>query len=552
MTPTPTAVRRPGRRTGRRTAAAALAAALLVAPLGACSDGAGTTPGPAGSPDGAPNPGGRLSFGLGYDPACLDPQQAGGNDSLNIGRQLVDSLTDQDPDTGEIVPWLATSWEVSPDATEFTFTLRDDATFADGTPVDAEAVQANLDGIAALGAQSTLGASYLSGYAETVVEDPRTARVVFDRPSAQFLQATSTMTLGLISTESTALSVEERCAGEFVGSGPFVLTGWTPAQSATVDRRDDYAWPSANADHEGPAHLDGIDFTVVPEASVRTGSIVSGQLDAFMNVLPADEAQLAGAGITVSARANPGISFALVPNLDRPVAGDDAVRAAISAAIDRDLVVDTVLTPSYRRATGPLTSSNPAYTDLSDLLQVDVEGAARTLDQAGWTVGDDGIRAKDGTRLSATVIYITNFAGSEPALELVQQQLRAIGIELVLQEVQLAEYAQAREDGDADFSWNSLTRADGDVLRTVYGSPATLPLPDDDPLLDELAAQGAEPDRDARQELLDGIQRELLERHLSIPVLEFSTVVATAPHVHDVRFEASSRLSFYDTWVDGE
>lgn len=537
--------RAPHRRTAR-AAGSALATTTALALLAACSAG-GTPAGEASTPSGEPVDGGRLSFGLGYDPTCLDPQQAGGNDSLNIGRQLVDSLTDQDPETGEIVPWLATSWEASDDATRFTFVLRDDATFADGTPVDAAAVRANLDGVAALGARSTLGASYLDGYVETLVEDEHTATVVFDHPSAQFLQASSTMTLGLVSVDSTTLSADERCAGDFVGSGPFVLTDWQAGRSASVDRRDDYAWPSSLAGHEGPAHLDGIDYEVVPEASVRTGSIVSGQLDAFMNVLPIDEAQLEGAGVTVSARANPGISFALVPNLERPVAGDDAVREAISAAIDRDQVVETVLTPSYRAATAPLTSSNPAWTDLGDLLALDVDRATAALDDAGWVPGDDGVRVKDGTPLSATVLYITNFSASQNILELVQQQLREVGIDLVLREVPLAEYTQAREQGDYDFSWQSLTRADGDVLRTVYG---TLRLDTDDPLLATLDAQAAEPDPAARQDLLADAQRTLLERHLTIPVMEFTTVIASAPHVHDIRFEASSRLSFYDAWVE--
>jgi len=532
-----------------RAAGAALGTTVVAALLAACSTGGGAPGAVAPTATGEPVEGGRLSFGLGYDPTCLDPQQAGGNDSLNIGRQLVDSLTDQDPETGEIVPWLAESWEVSDDATRFTFVLRDDATFADGTPVDAAAVQANLDGVAALGARSTLGASYLDGYVETVVEDESTATVVFDSPSAQFLQASSTMTLGLVSVDSTALTADERCAGDFVGSGPFVLTDWQPGRSAAVDRRDDYAWPSALAGHDGPAYLDGIDYEVVPEPSVRTGSVVSGQLDAFMNVLPSDEARLEGAGVTVAARANPGISFALVPNLARPVPGDDAVREAVSAAIDRAQVVDTVLTPSYRAATAPLTSSNPAWTDLGDLLVLDVDRATSVLDAAGWVPGEDGVRVKDGERLSAKVLYITNFSASQQILELVQQQLAALGVELVLHEVPLAEYTQAREQGDYDFSWQSLTRADGDVLRTVYRG---LGLDADDPLLATLDAQAAEPDPAARQELLADAQRTLLERHLTIPVMEFTTVIASAPHVHDIRFEASSRLSFYDAWVEAE
>lgn len=529
-------------------ASAATAAALLLA---GCASSGTAAPG-ASAGGGEPQSGGTLRFGLGYDPTCLDPQQAGGNDSLNIGRQLVDSLTDQDPETGEIVPWLATSWEVSPDAKTFTFTLRDDATFADGTPVDAAAVQANLDGIAELGAQATLGSSYLDGYAQTVVVDPQTARVEFSEPSAQFLQATSTMTLGLFSVASTTLSVEDRCAGEFVGSGPFTLTDWQPAQSATLERRDGYAWPSSIAGHEGEAYLDSIEYSVVAEPSVRTGSLQSGQLDAFMNVLPTDEEPLKATGQTVSARTNPGISFALLPNTDRPVGGDEEVRLAISEAIDRQEVVDTVLTPSYKPATSPLSSSNPGYTDLGDLLTFDLDAAKDRLDADGWEPGDDGIRTKDGQRLQADVVYLTNFAASEQILQLVQQQLVKAGVDLQLRQVTMAEYPEVQKVGDYDFSWTNLTRADGDVLRTVYGASGRnlARLTADDAVNTPLDAQAAEADADARLALLADAQTQLLERALSIPVMEFSTVIATAPTVHDLRFEASSRLSFYDTWIE--
>ena len=70
--------------------------------------------------------------------------------SLIVGRQLTDSLLDQNPDTGEIVPWLASEWDVSDDLTSYTFTLRDGVTFSDGTPLTSDVVAANFDAIVAL------------------------------------------------------------------------------------------------------------------------------------------------------------------------------------------------------------------------------------------------------------------------------------------------------------------------------------------------------------------------------------------------------------------
>ena len=95
----------------------------------------------------------------------MDPQQVGSNVSIYVARQLADSLTDQDPETGEIQPWLAESWDVSDDLTRFTFHLRDGVTFSDGSALDSADVRASFDAVAGdLGASAPLAASYLAGY----------------------------------------------------------------------------------------------------------------------------------------------------------------------------------------------------------------------------------------------------------------------------------------------------------------------------------------------------------------------------------------------------
>ncbi|NJA57654.1 ABC transporter substrate-binding protein, partial [Streptomyces sp. NEAU-H3] len=142
----------------RLSSRTALAGSLLAVTLLAsgCSGSSGTANGDSGHP----RTGGTLRIGLDYDPVCLDPQQSALGQSLDVGRQLVDSLTDQDPRDGKAVPWLATRWKADHEATRFTFTLRAGATFSDGTPVDARAVKANFDAVHELGAAASRGAVY--------------------------------------------------------------------------------------------------------------------------------------------------------------------------------------------------------------------------------------------------------------------------------------------------------------------------------------------------------------------------------------------------------
>ncbi len=254
----------------------------------------------AGGDAGPPRPGGTVHYGLSLAPTCSDPAQSSTNQTLYVTRQIVDSLTDQDPATGEIRPWLADRWEVSPDARTFTFHLHPGVTFSDGTALTATSVQKNFDAVVntLTGAKAPLAASYLAGYTGTTVPDPLTAEVRFAEPNAQFLQASSTPQLGILSEATTAKPAEQRCLGDDIGSGPFVYTDYRQGSSATLAKRAGYDWGSAVFGHRGEAYLDGIEFRVVPESGVRTGSLSSGQLDAISDALPQDVPLIEGSGGT--------------------------------------------------------------------------------------------------------------------------------------------------------------------------------------------------------------------------------------------------------------
>jgi peptide/nickel transport system substrate-binding protein len=537
----------PSRRATRPAAAAAAltTTALLLTACSGGSTGTGAATDAAASAE--PVAGGDLRFAITVDSRCIDPQQVGNNDAIAVARQTVASLTAQDPESGEIVPWLAESWEVGDDASSYTFHLRDDATYADGTPVDAASVKTNFDAIVALGATASLGSQYLVGYEGTTVVDPLTVTVDFAAPSAQFLQASSTFSLGLLSPASAALTPEERCAGDYVGSGPFAVESYTPDQEVVLTKVPGYAWGSAADDHTGEAYLDTVTFQVIPESSVRAGSLQSGQIDATAAIAAVDQPQFDGNGFWLQQRANPGVAYQLFPNESSALASDEAVRVAISKGIDRQQIVDTVLTERDQAATAVLSHSTPLYESLADDLAYDPDGAVEVLEDAGWELGDDGIREKDGRRLSTTVTF-----WQDPApLELVQQQLRQIGVDLQLQHVEIAESTAIKADGDFDFDYYNLTRSDPDVLRSVFSANARnvnkrTPSEVDD-LLDRSAAAT---DAAERAELVTQASRLLIEQGHAIPVYELSTTIAAADRVHGLAFEGSSRIDFYDAWVD--
>ncbi|MDQ7905129.1 ABC transporter substrate-binding protein [Phytohabitans sp. ZYX-F-186] len=540
---------RPGQRRRPSTLARAgvgLAAAATL--LVACSSGDGAA---SSSASDTPRRGGALKIGVAGDPGCLDPQQNGNASSINISRQVVDSLTDLDPQTGATAPWLATSWTVNPDATQFTFTLRDGVTFSDGSPLTAEVVKKNFDTVVTLGAATSLVTGYLAGYQGTTALDAHTVRVDFKQPNAGFLQATSVVQLGILSAGTVAKSAAERCqAGNLVGTGPFVLESYTANQSALLNRRAGYAWPSEVSRHRDEAYLDSVEFDIVSEASVRTGALQSGQLDAVTDVQPDDEASFGSGGFSLLARANPGVVNTLFPKPTSAFAADPVIRKAIQTGLDRSQLT-AVLSGSYQPATSVLAKTTPGYKDEQPALKSDPAAAGKLLDDAGWAKGGDGIRAKDGRRLSLDVVFISSVVTNQSVLAVVQQQLKDLGIELKLRPLAVADYLKAAQDPTVNFTFGNFTRPDLDILRSAFSSAAaTSPKLTDDALEQLYVRARSTADATARAAIGAEIQDRLIAGAYAIPVYELSQVAAHSGAVRGLRFESSSRLVFYDTWLD--
>ncbi|MER6452044.1 ABC transporter substrate-binding protein [Streptomyces sp900105245] len=531
-------------RTSRWAALTALVTTSVL--LTACgSDG-----GDSGSGTGQPKSGGTLTFAVGSDAGCVDPQQVASNETIYSVRQIVDSLTDQDPKTGKIVPWLAKSWDISSDTTTFTFHLRSGVTFSDGSKLTAQVVKDNFDAVPKLGALGTLAEGYLSGVKSTTVVDPLTVKVTFSQPNAQFLQATSTHSLGIESSTSVKKTPQQKCSDGVIGSGPFVLKQYVQNQSITLAKRTAYAWGSSLWSKKGEAYLDKLVFKVVPEAGVRAGSLQSGQVDAVSSVGKANEAALKGGQVTLRRRANPGVVFGLGLNNSRPLFKDAKVRRAILYAIDRQQIADTVFPTGTQPATSVLAHTTPDYTDLASGLTFDAAKAKSLLDGAGWRTGSDGVRAKDGKKLSLTIKWFPNAATNQPALELIQQQLKAVGVEVVLKQLQITQFAPTLQSGDYDAVWGNVTRADPDILRSSFSTKLAnfyrLPASSLDSALSE---QAATVEAAKRRQLVTQAQRLIVQNARYVPVVELQTQLGVAKKVHDLNFDASSRIQLHDTWI---
>ena len=196
--------------------------------------------------------------------------------SDSLGRLLnsfLDPLVWQ-PEPGKFVPGLATSWQVTPDATRYTFTLREGVKFHDGTPFNAAAVKATFDRIVDPQLKALL-IGQLGPYDGTDVLGDHQIRVRFKEPYPLFLHYLSAVALRPVSPAGV-----KKWGADFgqnlVGTGPFALTKFTPSE-ITFERFADYNWAPAFLDHKGPAYLDQVVLRFVPEASTRLIALERGE-----------------------------------------------------------------------------------------------------------------------------------------------------------------------------------------------------------------------------------------------------------------------------------
>lgn len=552
----PMALRTKSPRRSRLAALGAITAATLLT-VTACSTPAGETaqePTSA-TEDAAPATGGTLKVGFSDDVGNYDPHQRPQLTSRTISRQIADTLTDQDPATGEIVPFLATSWDISEDATAFTFTLREDVTFSDGTPLTAEVVKANLDRVVEIGPLAYIGAGLLRNYVGTEVVSDYVLTVTFSEPNAQFLQATSVASLSILAPATLEADPEAVAAGDVIGSGPYVLTSYDPNAGIVLTAREDYAWGSQLYENTGRAHFDTVEVSFIEEPVTLAGAVTSGQLDYAYILDAASVPTLEGAGAQVISTPMPAITIPIVPLLHREIWADENTRRALSFATDRETIVQTVYGGHFPAATGVLTTSNPGYVDLSSELTYDPDRAIALLVEAGWTeTGDDGVRAKaDGTRLSLEIQYTSTGTG-ELLLQLLQQQWAQVGIEFRLTPVaDLSEYTLHTYPFDLT-TW-SQTRADADVLRTVYSSfyenQSFLYGHADEDVDALLGTLQSTVDPAERLKVSEEVQRLLIERGYTVPLYDRIQFAGASATVDGVATDIEGKPLFVDFYRAG-
>lgn len=468
-------------------------------------------------------PGGDLVIVMdgNIEPANPDPQVHGIVETQMIATLVADSLVCQDPETHEYRPWLAESWELSPDYLTWTFDLREDVRFQDGTAFNAEAVKANLDRMLAPETQSVESAARLGPVDSIEVVDEYTVKVTHERPYVQFLEAFAFMNAPMWSPTAFEEYGLDEFAEHLVGSGPFIFDEWAPGSHMTFVRNPDYNSVPACVDHTGPALADSLTVQWVAEPGVRGRMVEVG--DAHIAYIPPEYAAryLESPDHDLVSGYNPGSGMQWVMNTLRFPLDDVQVRRALVHAIDKEAIAEVLYDGQLIVSYSSCTPISPCcwHDGAKEMYPYDPDRANTLLDEAGWELTDAGIREKDGERLEISLMAISGFMDLAEAME---PFLRAVGVRAQLETVPWTVQYERAIAGDFGIVFERMRNVDPQHLMIMYHSEERGPggwawtgFADEE--LDELIEEGASIfDLEERCEYYVEAQKIIMENALTL------------------------------------
>lgn len=389
--------------------------------------------------------GGTYRMALVTDPPTLDPAQATDTTSSAVIRQLFDGLLELD-ERMQPVPGLAERWTVSKDQRVYTFHLRPGVRFHHGRELTARDVKASFER-AARGKrpwvfEKIVGApEWIRGEGAGIrgirVPDARTVEITLERPFTPF-----PMLMAYDAAFVVPVEVAERLGPAFatqpVGTGPFRLVAW---------RHDDQLVLEAFPGHfRGAPHLDRVVYRIIPEETTRFAEYRAGNLEHVDVPTGHFRAIRADPVLAKELHVWPTLgTYALRFTVTRPPFDNQKVRQALNHAIDKEAIAQVILEGSVVPARGVLPPGMPGYDPELVGYPYDPERARRLLGEAGYP-GGRGLPP-------ITLHYNTNPLHRRIA-ELVQAQLRALGVSIQLASLDWAAYIKLVDD--AGTQWHRM------------------------------------------------------------------------------------------------
>lgn len=484
----------------------------------------------------------KIIYGLTLSVSGIDPHI---NQNAELGivlRQVYDTLVYRHPETREFVPGLATSWTISEDGLTYTFKLRENVTFHDGTLFNADAVAANLERIMNPETASQRARLLLGSLTAYQVVDNYTINLILSEPYSPLLDGLSQVYTAIASPKALSEYSLLRYQYHQVGTGPFEFVEYIPEDRIVIRRSPDYAWGPDFYTPPATDAIEEVEFRFFRDPATRAAALESGEADVMGELLPLDARELANnPAFTVAPVAIPGQPLQFYMNTTQPPTNNLAVRQALIFATNRNAIVDAVYQSFSPVAWGPLAAVTPFYNPgVVDVYAYNLEQAQTLLAGAGYKDSDnDGILDLDGEPLEVTIIQPA--WGLVPEVtQFLQDQWRSVGIRTViepvpgftslLEEVEKGEYNLVSFDafGLDPVLLNARYLSNGSVNWVGFSSPE----------LDSLLLSASrESDNETRRIAYGQAQAIIMQQALILPIRDYVNLNAYTTRVKGLVFD---------------
>ncbi|WP_442915713.1 ABC transporter substrate-binding protein [Leucobacter sp. UCMA 4100] len=474
-------------------AALVTAGALL---LTGCSAGAGGSGGSGGEGGAAPT---TVTVALTGTPTNLDfTTTAGAAIPQALMANVYEGLVELNQE-GEIVPLLASGWEVSDDRATYTFTLNDGVTFSNGAPFTAEDVKFSFERVQSDWVTTLKGKMDVVESVE-VLSDTEVA-VHLSRPSNQWLFDLATP-VGAIFTPDGV----DDLANAPVGTGPYEVASWAPNEKIVLDTRDDY-WGDA-------PKVEQVTLRYFADATATTNALQTGDVDAVANLQAPEllDAFENNDAFTVTEGTSSGEVSLSLNNRVEPF-DDVRVRQAVLYAIDEQAIIDTAWSGYGTTVATYAVPTDPYYEDLNDVYPHDPEKARELLAEAGQENVE--VTFDVPTRPYAQAVS-----------EIVVSQLKDVGINATIRSSEFPAVWLDQVFTNHDFQMTTILAVEARDMLTVFNNPDYY-IGYDNSKIEALAAEADGADEDGYVEGMREVARQIVDDAASGVLFLFPNIVVT-------------------------
>ena len=434
---------------------AALTAAVMAVSLAACSNnadpvGESSQPSQTDTESQAVHLNLAESWDFQYFYTIITPEvsSSSGYDITYYLTSFYDTLFEYNTD-GEVVGVLAEDWAMSEDGKTYTFQIKQGVKFSDGSDLTAEDVAKSILAVPVNLGQYNGSYGRLSTIIEdAVVVDEYTVELHLTQPYYNTLRELCLANpFGIVSSEqfNEDLTAKDTFRTATYGTGPYMYAGDNDGQTWNFGRNPNY-WGEA-------PDVDSFSIKYIPDNDAKILAMQNGEVDflsGIKNISAESFEQMEQTeGFQAQADEKSLQTYYVGYNLSDPIFGDQTVREAISSAVDKDAIVESIYGGLYDKAATFFSRSLP-YCDVEQTVyNFDLDHANQILDEAGYTDTDgDGIREKDGVKLSASFMYQTGSASDDNLVVYICDQASKIGIELTPQSAQMMDWYAMVQSGE--------------------------------------------------------------------------------------------------------